>query len=559
MFYFPTPFLDYFLTIMRPQGSGMAQQPGPSDLQKKSVFERLGHQLDAGPMMFKRRPSPGSYNDYIPPQMVHGPGPVTGPGSGPVTESEFGPRGPFGHRSDHPNQQELNWRYLNDRGRPANFIPDRHGPSSLGPPMNFHYGGEMQPNRPGNSYFGAPPHHPYGPNGPPHGMSPQHQVPPSGMPPVGSNNYQQRSSPKYDRHGNLLPRFREGPMRLGPMDLHQFPGGPPPMSPPRLFMPQGSVPCHPRDIHPGAHSNIMPGPRWNLNHEIELQQGPMNPRNITPSRRFNQNNSEKPMLGSFSSGPSENPRYIKWRERRDVITNLDRETAQSSFRTDTLKSSLQQPNSIVRSPADTSKTKPSTDSKQSSQRTNEDGIEHRKSQENLQKSKNQVKDVDSKEISDGEIVDDESSSLDECEEESHNIKEKLDIDIKVRHIDTKSDESPVPKKKPKIDRQEYALDYETISDEDLDDFMDERKKNELDSKAHMKKGGSEIELLTALGLDWANLVEMAKETRAPNKRNSSNNSALLRFSVQNYLPTLGVSMELAGPELSAVIRRICRT
>lgn len=550
---------------MRSQGQSSGQQSGSSDQQKKSVFERLGHQVDASIHSFKRRSSP-SYNDCIPPtSLVHS--------SGPMQDSDFSPRG-YGPRVD-PNQSELDWRYQNERGRGHPPFPNnRHIPNSLGPPLPpFSYGMDVPSPRQSANFFG--PQHPYGHNQPPPGMSPPHQLPPSGLPSqmVSSNMnmYPRRTSPKYDRHPNSS--FKDRSMRIAPMEPHHYPG--PPISPPRMYMGQGPGPIHPRDMHPNMNMYApqpptIHQPRWN-DLEPDFTHGPPGmPRMMPQSRRFGPSEIPSGANGNpFASG--EHTRYNKWRERRDAITNLDRETAQSSFQTNSLKSSLQQAVSNRNDQNSHIKQVAQHDTKNTTHKSSNEPdakVIHLKRQPRQRAKPTKT---DPQDISDGEIVDDESSSLDECDDNEilslPISKDKTQTEIvetskphqpELKRESSSSDGVP-NKKKSRSDREQYSLDYETISDEDLDDFMEGKKDPETEVKPDDKTNENEIELLNALGIDWANLVEMAKETRALTKRNATVGSSLSRFNVANYIPTLGISFDLAGPELSDIIRKLCRT
>lgn len=195
--------------------------------------------------------------------------------------------------------------------------------------------------------------------------------------------------------------------------------------------------------------------------------------------------------------------------------------------------------------------------------------------------------TDPQDISDGEIVDDEDSSdesetganteatksFKECDlmSETYLKRNKLisqpyvsgDDDCHKYFESTNVNTKTVGKRKRLNDRDDYSnLDYETISDEDLDDIMGNKKYNEGKNGRDSEKSNkslSEIELLNALGLDWANLVELAKQSKTSNKDSTTQNSALARFSLPNYLPTLGIIQELAGPEIYELVTRVCRS
>jgi hypothetical protein len=149
---------------------------------------------------------------------------------------------------------------------------------------------------------------------------------------------QRRPSPKYDRHGNPI----RGSMRVdqpgpGVNSARNFMG--PPL--PGPMMPHGGYDMMP--MRPGMYQPI----RWPDNPEMapQMQGGRILPddRFMEPNRFMQQQSKSPMMIKSEMGGVPQNfeaPRYSKWRERRDVITNLDRQTAQSSSKTDSLKSSL---------------------------------------------------------------------------------------------------------------------------------------------------------------------------------------------------------------------------
>lgn len=546
---------------MRSQAPNTEQPPSGSIYQKKSVFDRLGRQLDANQQM-KRRPSPGPYGEYMP-----------GP---PVHEPDFSryPRDPH-------SQAELEWRYQNDR-RLMSFSRDGRHPLPMGPPH------QSQPPPPpmGPNHFEMdmgncrqPPYYP-GPN-------PYHVAPPPGPPPppLGPGNMpmmMQRSSPKYDRHGNPIVNFKERAssgrlLRMGPMD-HQL------GMPPRNFMPNEPM------MHSGPHDmplnvrsgNMYPAQRW---HE---DMDPNFPPIHSPSRMLHEAGFSpvdprrygQPMLNAQvpieHSGPGNDvPKYTKWRERRNVITNLDRETAQSSSRTDSLKSSLQQPDNRIGMKKELQNTESLRSATSST--VKKEKVKARNSViEELPESANKDLDKASKsaatskiepqDISDGEIVDDEDSS-DESEiggvgggkdsgvavehnpfiDDIHYLHRQ---DIMASHYGRTKDPHQYhePNKKRRVHkRDDYAMDYETISDEDLDDFMDQQR------DFSPKRPEQDI-----LGLDWANLVEIAKQSKTSAKDTAyTPGLALSRFHMPNYLPTLGIAQELAEPELFELIQKLC--
>lgn len=570
------------MPIMRPQVSGSGQNSGSND-QKKSIFDRLGRQIDTPPgRSMKRRPSPGPFNDYMPQSSIHG--------------SEFNPYP--GNRDPHA-QAELEWRYQSERRHmPPQFAsrPDRH-PSQLPPAPPPHYEIEMAGRQ--QAYYPHP-SHPYisqpVPNPP--GAAGMNGPPGNGPPPLGM----QRSSPKYDRHGNPIMSFKDRgvPMRLNrPLDHHA-------MSPSRNFMPPGAMipPGHEVNMHeigPMRAGGMYPPPqRWHegafeppefpshVSHTMrESRFGPIG------SRRFQQqqqqmNNPQMP------SGGGEATRYTKWRERRDVITTLDRETAQSSSRTDSLKSSLQQPDNRVnlkKEPVPSEPTKATPVAKQKLAHVGSDSsnsvttISNEKDLASDKEISKQTSKVITKsepqDISDGEIVDDEDSSDDSESIKPAKVKEMGDFSHDKSYLKRTKARQPAifargresqqyydqANKKRRM-HEDYSMDYETISDEDLDDFMDEKKISDMgtdvdrlgNSRLHGEGGKnsvSEIELLNALGLDWANLVEMSKQSKS--KDTYSPGSALPRFSMPNYLPTLGISADLVGPEIYDLILKVCRS
>lgn len=429
-------------------------------------------------------------------------------------------------------------------------------------------------------------------------------MPPGGgmpMPPM----HQQRSSPKYDRMLNVGPTFkhRGGSHRMSPMDHN------PGISPPRNFLPPGPAPPHlgmhdMSPINPDSGAIYPNNYRWAdsaeqdylLNHGNRIMDDP------TISRRYKQqqmqpNQTLNPQAHNhLLPQTSEVSRYARWRERRDVITNLDKETARSSSRTDSLKSSLQQSdsknalsktsrkpnnadeNQSIQSSSGSSVSKKDPDQlKQTanSKSTAEHGSASEKDPSSNQELSEKNSSKDPQDISDGEIIDDEDSS---DEEEQHNKVQNISsrpivasnyqtnrnrmhstrgLDIESHHYYENG------KKRRLIEREDYAMDYETISDEDLDDFMGDKKMLDEDVKLCGRNGSekdskssSEIELLNALGLDWANLVEIAKQSKTSSKENSSPS---MRFSIANYLPTLGITADLVGPELYDLVMKASRT
>lgn len=344
---------------------------------------------------------------------------------------------------------------------------------------------------------------------------------------------------------------------------------PPGMSPPGNFM----GPPHPGPMmHPAGFEMIPMSPgMYPQNHWPDgLAMGPpMHETFIDPLRFQQQQQSKAPvMINTDMAARQSNfeaPRYSKWRERRDVITNLDRQTAQSSSKTDSLKSSLQQHDSRNHFRKNNNKDNRQAKNEQS---TNKQASPHKEPSSSggaTPKTKQSAAPkTDPTEISDGEIIDDEDSSDESDNQKVFHEKEILDLETDSMFRKTPYGRIPadgqqyydVKKRRRLHDRDDYPMDYETISDEELDDFMSDKKlvdAGRLDGSAD-GKSSSEIELLNALGLDWANLVELSKQSR---KEASTSGSALRRFSMQNYLPTLGITRELAGPEIYNFVMKIC--
>lgn len=564
---------------MRSQGaSNTGQHSGNNENHKKSVFERLGHQVELNSNAMKRRPSHGnSYSEFMPthinyPTSSHGPPP-------PVFDSDFGRNRSQQYlvRGDMPHQPgvEMDWRYhVGDRSRQA-FI-DRHGPPQPpqigGPgPANsaFQYGMEMSGPRHGEPFFG-----------PPNPFNHSNQTMQPG-PPMGPGNLnihhqqQQRLSPPFDgRHSNQRMHFKDRPMRYpsGPIDMGPMHMPNEDMSPPRMFMGSGPLPVHSRDpIANVTYEHQQRPPIQMIRCDIDMISGPQH----DPNRMMG------PIMLDPSQGPSntmnfgiggEHSRYTKWRERRDFITNLDRETAQSSFRTDSLKSTLQHPTSNRTESSITPVTKSSSNLDCKFSKSN-DSIKDAARTKRPRKKRASIKKqtLNPQDISDGEIVDDESSSDDESvspttkqSEIQENPNTRLDRQKLVRsrrHIEsTRSNHNQYYEKRSRHDRDQESMNYETISDEDLDDFMDDREKVLAEGGGFPdEKNNSEKELLNALGLDWANLVEMAKQTRSFGKDNTTTTaSALTRFRLSEYLPTLGISRDLVNPEIFSLVDKVCR-
>ena len=386
----------------------------------------------------------------------------------------------------------------------------------------------------------------------------------------GMGMHQRRPSPKYDRHGNLI--------RGMPMRMEQHPNIPPPRDfiPPGPMMMPGSYEMPP--MRPNNDGMYPPHPRWAEN----MDMGPpmlgterMLPEFMEPPR-FQQPMPQQPppmMNPPEAEGIQhmtgfEVPRYAKWRERRDVITNLDRETAQSSSRTDSLKSSLQQTDQRGHNKRQEFKghSKQASKSARKGADTNESASPAVKAS-NTSNSETNKTITDPQDISDGEIIDDEDSS-DESDVAKMTRKGTTDFSgddfagnqLKALPLpyDRSGEGQPYYEsaKRRRI-HEDCSMDYETISDDELDVFMSEKKSID-DSKAGGHQGAgckssSEIELLNALGLDWANLIELSRQSR---KEANTTGSARFRFSMSNYLPTLGISRELAGPKLYELILKV---
>jgi hypothetical protein len=559
--------------------------------QKKSVFDRLGRQLDTG--RGSNRRSPAQYVEHqMHPGGMHEPPPPPPPldfGAGGAGSGSGGGGGGVRYmRGDgHP---DMDWRYQQNDRRNMAFGRDRYqvGPSMPMPmpPPPPHYDMDgMPPGRQPPPYYPPPPHFQPGPQGP---LPPQQQQQPppqlmGGPEPMPAGmHHQRRPSPKYDRHGNPI----RGSMRMEQSRCVTSPRnfmGPP--------MPGPMLPASGYDMMP-MRPEMYPPNRWPENPDLgpQMHVGRLLPDNRfmeppNPSTRFPQQQQQQqqqmksPMLlnPEMVGGPPnlEAPRYSKWRERRDVITNLDRQTAQSSSKTDSLKSSLQQSENKgnmlkksknVRSGEQAGTKKQSAESQAATEATKE------KKESTPSKSSNNKDDSnkDSKngpqDISDGEIVDDEDSSDDSDVANEPPSLNSIDSDLKFEQnnrqraafVRKPTESQPiyeVGKRRRLHERDEYSMDYETISDEELDDFMSEKKLGE-DEKGQGRgagKNSSEIELLNALGLDWANLIEMTKQSR---KDTQTSDSALRRFSLPNYLPTLGISRELAGPEIYDLMMKV---
>lgn len=299
---------------------------------------------------------------------------------------------------------------------------------------------------------------------------------------------------------------------------------------------------------------------------------------------------------------AEQPRYTKWKERRDVITSLDRETAQSSSRTDSLKSSLQQPMMHMRlgdGPHRFGRPERHRSGKRGGRRNREAKrlkLEQKLSRELKESKQNkeskELKELkepkllkgpkppkeakvktEPQEISDGEIIDDDDDSSDNDSDiiskqsiasRANSTGEEL-LFKQPRHDSNSSHHQQkfrdvAKKRHPESD--DSVLDYEAISDdEDLDDFMADKDLAQLDDSSKSVssdvKINTEMELLNALGLDWGNLVEKAKRSKSSLK-DSAASSILTKFSPSKYLPTLCIGPELVGPEIEKLIESVTR-
>lgn len=306
-------------------------------------------------------------------------------------------------------------------------------------------------------------------------------------------------------------------------------------------------------IHPHAAGMPMHQHRMLLEDRfLEMHRYPNNKPMI-----FNQNpmNHQQHIQHNAPPGPPDAPRYTKWRERRDVITNLDRQTAQSSSKTDSFKTSLQQKSELKDKRQNQQNQQPAqqqrihdvqSNSSSSSQDPDKQRPKSPKKESSGAKKAKRSEKTDPQDISDGEIIDDESSSDDDSTTKNNLVRG----DTTKGSSTAKMVQDTATNKRRRL-CGDAELDYETISDEELDSFMSEKKE---DPKTGRAKTSSEIELLNALGLDWANLVEMSKQSK---KEANTSGSALKRFSIANYLPTLDIPKKLAGPEIYELITKIC--
>lgn len=501
-----------------------------SNEQRKSVFDRLGQQLAASGQRQMNEPN---FNHY-------------------------------GPRDSQPSQAELDWHYQNERRQQMNVpVKDRHHPPmNMGPPYQM----EMM-DRP--AYY--PPHMAYHDSGPPMPGPPMlgHSAP---MPMA---IHQRRDMQKLDsRQGNMMVggfKDRPGPMRMivGPPDPY-FMGAPMGSPPPDFMGPRQMLPPG-HEMSPMRHTGMYPPQRWPDGMEMAGQQGRMMPPDepfgfmgYPPPHQPPMLNPESAQAPMQMSG-QEVPRYAKWRERRDFITNLDRETAQSSSRTDSLKSSMQQ-NEPHGGKSNHRSRRHNNAAKQAAKQAEQNKSENKtanQQQTNKTTGTSEKNDNKPQDISDGEIVDDDDASDDSDDMVPLKRPNAPASDGKTQGDIQISDNT---KRRRVADREDYSMDYETISDEDLDDFMGDKKLSELalvDAKSGDLKGqanaknSSEMELLNTLGLDWAHLIEMSKQTRAP-KESQTSGSALMRFSLQNYLPTLKITPDLAGAEITDLINKACR-
>lgn len=590
-------------------------QPAKNDHhQKKSVFDRLGHQVDS-----KRRQSTTPQGRFMGPSRA-----IQAPGS--VIPDDGRSRGQFMSRNNMPHNQHLS---PIDRRVPNHMESHRSGPpgpqplTHPGPGPQYHqYPIDMASPRHGQFFQ----HDGYGPNQLPP-IHP-HQSGPMGHPDM--NNYNQHhriglnsntNSPSMQFRNRRLdfqaPMGQSGPPQMemnmmhnapedmfmqgprGPMDIH----GPPPQSGP---LPHEMLPNNGDRNHFMGHPQAPGGPmmmqRWDhpdmmpIHHPIDQFGRPILDHQVAGMSRqipdghmmmSEQQHMQQQRLGSMLGPPElQSGRYTKWRERRDVITNLDRETTQSSFRTDSLKSSLYhsgQASNRTDQHTNLNQTKPISNTNQPDNRASMDRSTNRqyasdkqKSSKNNRKPRKKKQSMPKKDdphtnqsqiqqdMSDGEIVEEESVS-DEAEQqdlENDSKCEKLVENHGELAASSELDERPAKRARYANDSRDEDLDYETISDEDLDDFMEDgKKKSSGQSKSvGAKKSDPDRELLVALGLDWGSLVEMAKQNKNTARyKMTSERSALSRFKLSEYLPKLGICKDLIRPEINLMVDKICRT
>lgn len=513
---------------MKSQVKNASHSPILSD-QKKSVFERLGNLSESNRL-------------YPSEHMPHG-------------MHQTPPQISMRHRGDiqpqaHHNQPDMEWHHY------VHQHPERRHPSFTNrdqhllppPPMQLSY-------EDGRAYYDSHYRH----------STPVHGLPPPPLPQVHIDNPSQRSSPKYDRHGNLIVGFRERqPRNL--VEQHFSSPDPYCVPSPRIDSIRpvpGMAPPPPR-----WHENIGISFQGQLAYDVQVDgYSPAAGGKFFPS--FQQQ--------VLSSSGSEVSSYARWRERRHTITTLDRETARSSSRTKSLKSSLKQNEGKNLE----GRNLKSTVSQRATQLTDETKpiISQPKLKEKDIKKEPGIEPSTKEtpaDISDGEIVDD--SSEDETEP---GIEQQASFDPNtqssktykrdVRIFESKNLFEHGRKRLRRFDGIDNgAMDFENISDEEFDDFVYDKNKNtssEVRNSGNSlnsadisvnSKSASEIELLNSIGLDWANLVEMAKKSKSKDIVPSAG-SARLRFTLAAYLPTLCISPELAGPELYDMVAKLSRS
>lgn len=559
---------------MRPnRANNTRSQSGKNDHQKKSVFDRLGHQVDS-----KRRPSP--YGRFGPPSRT-----PQSSGMG-ISDNGARQRGQFMARNNMPQQHEqADWRQGGDRERHQNFM-DRHRlpqQQQLGPPgplgpqqQQFQYGLDMPNNRHGPFFLPQDDNYGQGMNGPPQAGPPMGHL---DMPP-----FHHRPNPKFDAHANSPMQFRDRrmdycspPMEMNFMHMpdesgHMYMQGPPNMdmnAPPDMIPNNGD---RGNFMGPPQHGPPPLMPRWNPNLDSDMI--PMHHMNQGGRLLMDQQGMCRPMpdghmildesqqMNSVNANIEQHTgRYTKWRERRDVITNLDRETARSSFRTDSLKSSLHHNvgvnrNDLYAGPSRSSDDSKNLPDKSMLNRTNDKSKVRSRRRGRRRKQPLPKKSVEPQDMSDGEILEEESVSEEEVLDD--NGSEDSNKLIETEIIDREN----VPKRSRTSyeDRDKDEPDYETISDDDLDEIMKDGQKKSI-RKHSSKKNDPDKEMLIALGLDWGSLVEMAKQNKntARYKITSERSGALSRFKLSEYLPKLGICKDLINPDLQQIVDKICKS
>lgn len=269
-----------------------------------------------------------------------------------------------------------------------------------------------------------------------------------------------------------------------------------------------------------------------------------------------------------SLSPQGLPKSNRWRERRDAISNLDLQTAQSMSKTNSLKSSMQlhdlkrhaykKPSTSSATPKETLEVNNKADdssklvTKQNTCSSIEDAS-NKKSQEDKK-----VNDAPA-DISDGEIVDDTSDE----EAEAFHVQEFGSFKRGASETMDGNVNDYTQRKRRRYENEENLWELENISDDDLDDLINdkdalsaEKSSSSKAEEAGLKQASSEAELLKSIGIDWLNLVQMAKQSKRQQDSSRQRDSARLRFSLPVYLPELGISSELAGPELYEIVSKI---